>query len=196
MFPLGELTKQQVRQEAARRGFAVAAKPDSYDICFIPDGDTHGYLVDKLGARTGAVVDAETGDVLGQHDGFFAYTIGQRKGLNLQRPAADGRPRYVLGIEPVSGTVTVGPATGLDVSVITAERVVFPGGGEPEFPLRTVAQLRAHGGAVAGSADLVDGRLRLTLDEPVRGVAPGQTVVLYDPADEFVIAAGTMVRAA
>jgi len=72
MFPLGELTKQQVRQEAARRGFAVAAKPDSYDICFIPDGDTHGYLVDKLGARTGAVVDAETGDVLGQHDGFFA----------------------------------------------------------------------------------------------------------------------------
>ena len=112
MFPLGEMTKEQVRQEAARRGFAVAAKPDSYDICFIPDGDTHGYLVDKLGARAGSVVDSESGQVLAEHDGYFAYTIGQRKGLNLQRPAADGRPRYVLGIEPVSGTVTVGPASG------------------------------------------------------------------------------------
>ncbi len=103
MFPLGELTKQQVRAEAARRGFAVAGKPDSYDICFIPDGDTHGYLVDKLGARTGSVVDSESGEVLAEHDGSFAFTIGQRKGLNLQRPAPDGRPRYVLGIEPVSG---------------------------------------------------------------------------------------------
>jgi tRNA-specific 2-thiouridylase len=196
MFPLGDLTKQQVRAEAARRGFAVAAKPDSYDICFIPDGDTRGYLTDKLGARTGSVVDAESGEVLAQHDGFFGYTIGQRKGLNLQRPAPDGRPRYVLGIEPVTGTVTVGPASGLDVGVITAERVVFSRGEPPRFPLRAVAQLRAHGGTVRGSADLVDGRLRVVLDEPVRGVAPGQTVVLYDDSDEFVIGAGTIVRAA
>ncbi len=196
MFPLGELTKQQVREEAARRGFAVAGKPDSYDICFIPDGDTHGYLVDKLGARTGSVVDSESGEVLGEHDGSFAFTIGQRKGLNLQRPAPDGRPRYVLGIEPVSGTVTVGPATGLDVSMIIAERVVFSRGTPPRFPLRTVAQLRAHGGSVRGSADLVDGRIRLTLDEPIRGVAAGQTVVLYDSDDDYVIGAGTIVRAA
>ena len=195
MFPLGELTKQQVRAEAARRGFAVAAKPDSYDICFIPEGDTHGYLVEKLGARQGSVVDAESGEVLAEHDGFFAYTIGQRKGLNLSRPAPDGRPRYVLGIEPVSGTVTVGPASGLDVSVLTADRVVFSRGEPPQFPLRTVAQLRAHGGTVPASADLVDGRLRLTLDEPLRGVAPGQTVVLYDAGDSFVIGAGTIIRA-
>ena len=94
MFPLGEMTKQQVRAEAARRGFAVAAKPDSYDICFIPDGDTHGYLVDKLGARTGSVVDSESGEVLGEHDGSFAYTIGQRKGLKLDRPGP-GRPAPV-----------------------------------------------------------------------------------------------------
>ena len=196
MFPLGELTKQQVRAEAARRGFAVAAKPDSYDICFIPDGDTHGYLVDKLGARTGSVVDAESGEVLAEHDGFFAYTIGQRKGLHLQRPAPDGRPRYVLGIEPVTGTVTVGPAAALDVGVITADRVVFSRGEPPRFPLRTVAQLRAHGGIVRGSADLDDGVIRLALDEATRGVAPGQTVVLYDADDDFVIGAGTIVRAA
>jgi tRNA-specific 2-thiouridylase len=132
---------------------------------------------------------------LAEHDGFFAYTIGQRKGLNLYRPARDGRPRYVLGIEPVSGTVTVGPASGLDVSVLTADRVVFSRGEPPLFPLRTVAQLRAHGGTVTASADLVDGCIRLTLDEPLRGVAPGQTVVLYDTGDSFVIGAATIIRA-
>ncbi len=196
VFPLGEMTKDEVRAEAARRGFAVAAKPDSYDICFIPDGDTHGYLVEKLGARTGSVVDAGSGEVLAEHDGFFAYTVGQRKGLNLGRPAADGKPRYVLDIEPISGTVTVGPVTGLDVSVLTAHRIVFSTGTAPELPMRTVAQIRAHGGTVAGSADLVDGQLRVTLDRQIRGVAPGQTVVLYDPTDTFVIGAATITRAA
>ena len=195
MFPLGEMTKEQVRAEAARRGFAVASKPDSYDICFIPDGDTHGYLVEKLGARPGSVIDSGTGEVLADHDGHFAFTVGQRKGLNLGRPAPDGKPRYVLGIEPVSGTVTVGPVTGLDVCMITADRVVFSTGIQPEFPLRTVAQVRAHGGNVRASVDLVDGQLRLSLDESIRGIAPGQTVVLYDEADEYVIGAGTIVRA-
>jgi tRNA-specific 2-thiouridylase len=205
MFPLGGLTKPQVRQIARDRGFAVAGKPDSYDICFIPDGDTRGYLVEKLGARPGAVVDAASGVQLAEHDGAFAFTIGQRKGLRLNRPAPDGRPRYVLGIEPVSGTVTVGPAAALDVRLIVAERVVFPGGRRPEFPVRVQAQLRAHGETVGGSADLVDGELRLSLEQPTRGVAPGQTVVLYGGVglpgpsggphpDQFVIAAGTIVR--
>lgn len=194
MFPLGGLTKGQVRAAAARRGFAVAGKPDSYDICFIPDGDTHAYLVEKLGARTGSVVDAESGQVLGSHDGSFSFTIGQRKGLGLQRPAPDGRPRYVLGIEPVTGTVTVGAAERLDVTLIVAERLVHPSGEPPEFPLRTVAQLRAHGGLACGTADLVDGRLSLTLDQPARGVAPGQTVVLYDPDNRYAVTAGTIVR--
>ena len=135
MFPLGEMTKEQVRAEAARRGFAVAAKPDSYDICFIPEGDTHGYLVEKLGAQTGSVVDAETGEQLAEHDGYFAYTIGQRKGLRLGRPAEDGRPRYVLGIEPVSGTVTVGTADRLDVSVLTGERIVWSTGTRTGVPV-------------------------------------------------------------
>jgi tRNA-specific 2-thiouridylase len=139
-------------------------------------------------------VDSESGEVLAEHDGFFAYTIGQRKGLKLNRPAADGRPRYVLGIEPVSGTVTVGPAAGLEVSMITADRVVFSTGVPPDFPLRTVVQLRAHGGMAVGSADLVDGRIRVTLDEPIRAVAPGQTVVLYDDANHYVIGAGTIIR--
>ena len=194
MFPLGDHTKEWVRAEAARRGFSVAAKPDSYDICFIPDGDTRGYLAEKLGSRPGSVVDAETGEVLAAHDGVHGYTIGQRKGLHLGRPAADGRPRYVLGIEPVSGTVTVGAAERLSVSVITTGEPVFPTV-DPTFPLRTVIQVRAHGGQAAADADLVDGRLRITLDEPLRGIAPGQTVVLYDPANQRVLASATILGA-
>jgi len=194
MFPLGEMTKAQVRAEASRRGFAVAAKPDSYDICFIPDGDTHGYLLEKLGAAPGSIIDSATGEVLGEHDGFFAYTVGQRKGLGIGKPAADGKPRYVLGIEPITGTVKVGPVAALEISVITANRIVFSTGVAPTFPLRTVAQVRAHGGTVGASVDLVDGHLRLTLDTAIRGVSPGQTVVLYDKADEYVIGAGTIVR--
>ena len=194
LFPLGELTKTQVREIAAERGFAVAAKPDSYDICFIPDGDTRGYLAEKLGRRAGPVVDAQTGAQVGTHDGLYGYTVGQRKGLHLDRPAPDGRPRYVLGVEPVSGTVTVGAATGLDVTVITGERIVWSAGA-PTYPFRTVTQLRAHGGVATGSADLVDGRLRLVLDSPLRGVAPGQTVVLYDVGNQFVLGAATIVRA-
>ena len=92
--------------------------------------------------------------------------------------------------------MTVGPASGLDVRTIIADRVVFSRGVPPEFPLRTVAQLRAHGGTVSGSADLVNGAIRLMLDSSVRGVAPGQTVVLYDADDEFVIGAATIVRTA
>ena len=135
--------------------------------------------------------------MLAEHDGFFAYTIGQRKGLNLQRPAPDGRPRYVLGIEPVTGTVTVGPAsrTGCTddhrgpAGVLRAATRRGSRCGPSRNCGRTAAPCR-------GSADLVDGRIRLTLDEPVRAVAPGQTVVLYDAGDDYVIGAGTIVRAA
>jgi tRNA-specific 2-thiouridylase len=194
MFPLGGMTKDAVRAEAARRGFAVAGKPDSYDICFISDGDTRGYLTEKLGARPGPVVDAVTGVELARHDGYFGYTIGQRKGLHLSRPAPDGRPRYVLSIEPVSGTVTVGTAEQLDVADIVAERVVFPGGRPPVFPVRGRVQVRAHGESTAVAADLDgDGALRLVLGDAIRGVAPGQTAVLYDESDTGVLAAGTIV---
>ena len=88
----------------------MAAKPDSYDICFIPDGDTRGYLVEKLGERPGSIVDADSGEVLGQHDGRSGSPSANARGSVGPTRAADGRPRYVLSIEPVSGTVTVGPA--------------------------------------------------------------------------------------
>lgn len=190
IFPLGGMTKDVVRAEAARRGFAVASKPDSYDICFIPDGDTRGYLGEKLGVVPGAVVDEDTGERLASHAGYFGYTIGQRKGLNLTRPAADGQPRYVTDVEPATGTVKVGRASHLDVLGIVADQVVFPSG-PVEFPLTGMVQVRAHGRATPGLVEVdADGRLQIELQEPIRGVAPGQTAVVYDAGDTVVLAAG------
>ena len=109
LFPLGDTPKAQVRAEAAGRGLAVADKPDSHDVCFIADGDTKAFLARHLGQAPGQIVDT-SGAVLGEHDGAYAFTVGQRRGLRVGTPADDGRPRYVLDIEPVTRTVTVGPA--------------------------------------------------------------------------------------
>jgi tRNA-uridine 2-sulfurtransferase len=180
MFPLGDAVKAQVRAEAAVRGLSVADKPDSHDICFVADGDTAGYLRRTLGDRPGDVVDAD-GEVLGRHDGAFAFTVGQRKGLRIDRPAADGRPRYVLDIEPVSATVTVGPRDALAVTAVDATRARWCAA-VPSGPFACGAQLRAHGGEVAAVAEPTDdgGSVRVVLAQPAYGVAPGQSVVLYD----------------
>ena len=178
LFPLGGTTKDAVREEAERRGLAVAKKPDSHDICFIADGDTQGFLAKHLGTATGDIVDTE-GNTVGEHDGAYGFTIGQRKGLRIGRPAADGKPRYVLDISPVNNTVTVGPVEGLDVLSLTAIRPRWCGTA-PGADGRYTAQLRAHGEEVPVTAALADGELRVELDTPARGIAPGQAVVLYD----------------
>jgi tRNA-uridine 2-sulfurtransferase len=178
MFPLGDTPKDRVRAEAARRGLAVADKPDSHDVCFIADGDTRGFLARHLGQAPGRIVD-QSGTVLGEHDGAYAFTVGQRRGLALDRPTGDGRPRYVLDIEPVTRTVTVGPAEALDVTEITAIRPVWTGR-PPVLPRDCLVQLRAHGDAHACAAALDGDTLRITLHVPARAVAPGQAAVLYD----------------
>ena len=180
MFPLGDTltTKDEIRAEAERRGLAVAKKPDSHDICFIADGDTQGFLARRLGTAEGDIVDEE-GTQVGTHDGAYGFTIGQRKGLRIGQPAADGKPRYVLDISPVDNTVTVGPVEALDVAALTAIRPRWCGTA-PAGPGPYTAQLRAHGGETEVTAELVDGELRVTFAEPVRGVAPGQAIVLYD----------------
>jgi len=178
-FPLGSMTKERVREIAAERGFAVAAKPDSHDICFIPDGDTRGFLARRLGSLPGPVVDAATGATVGEHDGTYGFTVGQRKGLGVA--VGDQRPRYVLGIEPVSRTVTVGTA---DLAGIGEVRTGAPTwtGAPPALPLRAEVQLRAHGTPVACEVDADgDAGLRIVFAETQRGVAPGQSAVLYDP---------------
>ena len=180
IFPLGAITKAEVRAEAARRGLAVADKPDSHDVCFISDGDTRAFLARRLGSTPGPIVDSN-GEILGSHDGAYAFTVGQRKGLRISRPAPDGRPRYVLDIESASGTVTVGTASALDVTEIVAARPVWTGCAPLDGPRDCLVQLRAHGEVHPCTARLdADGALRITLHASARGVAKGQAAVLYD----------------
>jgi tRNA-specific 2-thiouridylase len=193
MFPLGESRKSEVRDEATRRGLAVADKPDSHDICFIPSGDTAGWLQQRLGEQPGDIVD-ETGEVLGSHDGAYRFTVGQRRGLALGRPAADGRPRYVLSISPVERTVTVGPVDRLAVTQVECGAPTWCGEQPRNLSVTGLAQVRAHGEAVPCDASVIDGRLIVELREAISGVSAGQTMVLYD--GDRVIGSATIDSAA
>jgi len=182
LFPLGGSTKAEVRAEAAARGLLVADKPDSHDICFVADGDNAGWLREKLGDRApnhgGPILDEETGEELGRHTGTYAFTIGQRKGLRLGRPAPDGKPRFVLDIEPVSGTVLVGARDRLAVGGLTAVRPRWCGA--PPTRLEGTVQLRAHGEQHRALVRVSDDEVEVELRDPAYGIAPGQAVVVYD----------------
>ncbi len=176
-FPLGGSVKTDVRAEAERRGLQVASKPDSHDICFVADGDNAGWLAERLGPRPGSVVD-EDGRVLREHDGAYAFTIGQRRGLRLGVPADDGKPRFVLDIEPVSGTVTVGPRERLRVDGLDGVRPLWCGE-PPAGRLECTVQLRAHGAEHRAVVEVVGDTVRVDLLDPAEGIAPGQAVVVY-----------------
>jgi tRNA-uridine 2-sulfurtransferase len=118
------------------------------------------------------------------------FTVGQRRGLGLDRPAPDGRPRFVLALEPVTGTVRVGSADHLEVGVIEADRPVWTLGA-PEGPVECVAQVRAHGGCASAVAEAVDDGMLVQLRQPLRGVAPGQAVALYQPDDDGDVVLGS-----
>ncbi len=203
-FPIGaSASKAEVRAEAAARGFPVANKPDSYDICFIPDGNTTAWLADKIPMRPGLIQDA-SGEVLGEHAGAMTYTIGQRKGLGIEKPAADGRPRYVVGINAAANTVTVGPREALTVTALTGIRTTWCGqapadiGQSRQTGIDCEVQIRAHADPVParvwlGALDetippheesLPTPRprgqlLHAAVEEPLSGVAAGQTMVIY-----------------
>ncbi|SHK19706.1 tRNA (5-methylaminomethyl-2-thiouridylate)-methyltransferase [Pseudonocardia thermophila] len=179
MFPIGDTPKPQVRAEAARLGLRVADKPDSHDICFVPSGDTRRFLTARIGVRPGAIVDATTGERLGEHDGVHGFTVGQRRGLGLTRPAPDGRPRYVTAIEPETGTVRVGPATALDVRTIDATAPVWTSGEPPAATFDCTVQVRAHGGLAPATVHVAGDAVAIELGEPLRGVAPGQAAAFY-----------------
>ena len=204
IFPLGDfLTKAEVRAEADRRGLSVSNKPDSYDICFVADGDTQGFLRERLGSKPGDIVDTD-GQVLGEHDGAYAYTVGQRKGLALGRPAADGKPRYVLEVEPVSNTIVVGAAELLTIDSITADDAVWLAHDVVERAagdwFDAMIQVRAHGTPVPGRVRATPASSEPSSSEStpegghgsaggmeveltgagLRGVAAGQSVVAYE----------------
>ncbi|MEJ8278356.1 tRNA 2-thiouridine(34) synthase MnmA [Pseudonocardia spirodelae] len=198
MFPVGDTAKPQIREEAARLGLRVAGKPDSHDICFVPTGDTRGFLSSRIAASPGPIVDDASGEVLGTHDGVHGFTVGQRKGIGVDRPAADGRPRYVLGIEPVSGTVRVGPEAALEVTAVSARRPVWTSGVAPQGPFAATVQVRAHGGLAPATVTPADDGVEVALDAPLRGVAPGQAVAFYRPDDDgdVVLGSATITRTA
>jgi len=179
-FPLGTTpSKAIVRAEAAERGLTVAQKPDSHDICFIPDGDTRGWLAEKVGSETGSIVD-RSGAVVGTHEGAHAFTVGQRRGLQLGTPAPDGKPRFVLEVRPVTNTVVVGPKEALATAEIAGERHSWAGRAPEADEFDCEVQIRAHADPVPARATVVDGVITVRPEVPFDGVAPGQTAVLYD----------------
>ncbi|WP_445169545.1 tRNA 2-thiouridine(34) synthase MnmA [Mycolicibacterium sp. Dal123E01] len=193
-FPIGDTPKPAIRDEAARRGLSVADKPDSHDICFIPSGDTQAFLGARIGVRRGNVIDDASGAVLAEHEGVHGFTIGQRKGLGIAGPGPDGMPRYVTAIDADTQTVRVGSVEALNVASLTGASPVFTSGVALNGPVECEVQVRAHGEVVPAVAEVVGQELQVALRTPVRGVAPGQTLVLYrpDPAGDEVIASATI----
>jgi len=178
VLPLGRVaSKSGLRDEAHERGLAVASKPDSHDICFVPDGDTADWLTRRLGEAPGRVVDAD-GTEVGRHGGTHRFTVGQRRGLHLDRPAADGAPRYVLSISPATRTVTVGGAEDLLVEEVVGDDAVWHGV-VPAAGTEVAMQVRAHAAPVAATLHVDGARVRLRPAEPLATVAAGQTVALY-----------------
>lgn len=194
IFPLGDSFKADVRAEAAARGLLVADKPDSNDICFIPDGNTAQWLRDRIGDAPGDIVDADNGAVLGSHQGAFSYTVGQRKGLGISTASTDGAPRYVVGVDTVTRTVRVGAPTLLDVDTITATASRWT-----NVPIRLgeqcLVQVRAHSDPIgAVVTDVTTDSVTVRLDERLRAVATGQTLALYE--GNRVIGSATISRTA
>jgi tRNA-uridine 2-sulfurtransferase len=181
LFPVGHLTKAVVRAEAARLGLRTASKPDSQDVCFISTvGGRTTFLGDRIPLRPAKVVDTE-GQQVGEVASVELVTIGQRKGLGLP---GGGDPRYAIDIDPARGVVTVGSESELLRDGVTLTKLVAT----DAFVAGDVrAQVSAHAPTRPGHLG-TDGRL--TWSTPQKRVAPGQTVVLYDPTDSFVLAGG------
>lgn len=189
MFPLGGDLKSEVRADAERRGLVTARKPDSHDICFIPDGDTAGFLTRTLGEQVGEIVDRTTGTAVGTHQGTFTVTIGQRRGLGLSHPAEDGKPRYVVDVDPRSRIVTVGPVEDLMVRRIEASPMRWLSPSHTASFDATV-QVRAHGAPVPARIDIVHEGVIAHLVEPIQGLAPGQSMVIYN--NSMVVGSATI----
>lgn len=177
-FPVGHLDKDTVRAHALRLHLHVTSKPDSQEICFVPDGDYAAFIERKApeAAKPGTVIDHE-GRVLGTHAGVHRFTIGQRKGLGLSL----SEPLYVLEIKPESAQVVVGSKDNLGRSRLSASVVNWVSGAAPDDWLRVSAQIRhRHAAAPARVRRTDEGRVELEFDTPQTAITPGQAVVFYD----------------
>lgn len=185
LFPVGGYQKTELRELAAKAGIKTANKPDSQEICFIPDNDYQRFLNDFRGPQetAGELVDT-AGNVVGHHSGYQNFTIGQRRGLGV----AFGEPRFVVRIEPETRQVVIGTKEELGRSKVEADRVNWlkP---DLEFPLRATAQIRyQHTPGACTVYQAEDHQIRVEFDHPQFGVAPGQALVVYD--DDRVLGGG------
>jgi tRNA-specific 2-thiouridylase len=190
LLPVGGYTKAEIRGIARDLDLPVHDKPDSQEICFIPDDDYLRFVRDRRPAlqTAGAIVD-EAGHQVGQHDGIEGFTIGQRRGLGV----AVGEPRYVVQIEATTRTVTIGPRHSLEKPGLEASRFhwhVDP----PTGPVSCLAQIRARSRAVPAMVEPVEGgRARVVFETPQSAVTPGQVVAVYQ--DDLVLGGGWIERA-
>ncbi|MCQ2363770.1 MAG: tRNA 2-thiouridine(34) synthase MnmA [Acidaminococcaceae bacterium] len=194
LFPVGEYAKDQIREIAAKAGLPVANKPDSQEICFVPDGDYAAFideaapLLGKQVPGPGAFVNSK-GEILGTHKGITHYTIGQRRGLEI----AAGHRIFVTGIHPESNRVMLGENEDIFTREVICEHVNYMGLAEEDFtgPISVVAKIRYnHKGDLGVIEKLPDGRVKCTFDAPVRAATPGQAMVFYK--DGFVYGGGTI----
>ena len=188
-FPLGELTKQEVRQIAREHGFLTADKAESQDICFVQDGKYYEFICDYTGRDypAGDFIDTR-GNVLGRHQGIIRYTVGQRKGLGI----AFGEPVYVMKVDPEANTVMLGTNEELFTDTVTAKKINLISTDRIREPLRVKAKVRyRHKEQWATATQPDEDTLQVVFDEPQRAVTAGQALVLYD--GDVVVGGGTIV---
>jgi tRNA-uridine 2-sulfurtransferase len=188
LFPLGELTKPQVREIAARKRLPVAEKPDSQDLCFVAGGDYRSFIARRApdAVRPGPICDS-SGRVMGQHRGLPFYTVGQRKRIGLPGP----EPLYVIALDVAHNTLVVGAAGELGRSECVAQRIHYMRGQPPSAPFRATAKIRYKAREAAVTVTpLPSDSAHVRFDEPQRDITPGQAIVFYDK--ELVIGGGTI----
>ncbi len=189
LFPLGTYSKPLIRELAREMRLDLAEKPDSADICFVPDGDYRTFLRGRLPQAAGVVRDA-AGHVVGEHDGVAGFTIGQRKGLGR----AFGEKRFVTGIDATLNVITIGPEDELMARALLAEDVRWTAGAAPAAELRAHVKIRYRTPAAPATVTALDaGRVRVVFDTPQRAITPGQAAVFYDGDD--VLGGGAIIRA-
>jgi tRNA-specific 2-thiouridylase len=189
-FPLGELTKPEVREIARSLGLATADKPESQEICFVPGGDYRDALRERAGwaPQDGPLLD-RGGERVGEHHGIAAYTIGQRQGLGV----ALGEPRYVSRIDPVTNTITLGRREDVETRTFAIERASFIAPDVPGTAFRAEVRIRHRAIPIKATASpLGDRRWEIATDVPVWAAAPGQAAVLYD--GDVVLGGGRIAR--
>lgn len=189
LMPVGQYSKDEIRKIAEKIGLLVANKPDSQDICFVPDGDYAAYIEENAGVKIpeGNFVTLD-GKVLGKHKGIIRYTVGQRKGLGLSL----GYPAFVLEIRPETNEVVIGTNEDSMTTTLKANRVNFMSVEDLPEPKRVFAKIRYnHKGAWCTVEKTGEDEITCTFEEPQRAVTPGQAVVLYD--GEYVLGGGTII---